>query len=129
MSDIKELNDRQSGMVNQQGDFNLWNNELVTFNGESNVVNLKNYANVSIMVSAYSDEANTTPNNVTLEFLASPDGEHFTFCSQITQNLPQGGDNEAHVFFTVGSKYMKLRRADADGEPELYIRAAVQSKP
>jgi len=129
MSDIKELNDRQGGMINEEGKFNLWDNELVSYDGESNVVDLFNYPHISIIVSAYSDEANTNPENVTLEFLASPDGEHFTFCTQITENLPQGGGSEAHVFYTIGARYMKIRRADDDNEPDLYIRGAVQANP
>ena len=114
------------GYIGRHG--NLWGNELVSYNGESNIVDLQNLPHTSITVNAYSDEANNTPANVTIEFLASADGEHFTFCSQITQNLPQGGDSEAHIFPTMGTRYIKLRRADADTEEDLYITASVQAK-
>ena len=112
------------------GDFgNLWNNELVAYNGESNIVDTQNLPHISIMLNSYSDEANDTPANVTLEFLASPDGEHFTFCSQITENLPQGGTSEAHIFPTVGGRYIRIRRNDAEAEPDLYLTGSLQAKP
>lgn len=114
------------GYIGKHG--NLWDNELVPYNGESNVVDLQNLPNCSITVNAYSDETNITPANLTLEFLASADGVRFTFCSQITQDLPQGGDSEAHIFPTMGTRYMKLRRNDADTESDLYVTASVQAK-
>ncbi len=108
---------------------NLWDNELVTYNGTSSVVDIQNLPNISIMVNAYSDEANTTSANVTINFEASPDNETWTFCSQITQNLPQGGESEAHIFETVGVRYIRLVRDDADTEDDLYITASLQAKP
>jgi len=107
---------------------NLWNNEEVVYNGTSNEVDIEHFPHISIMVNAYSDEANTTPLNVTLNFEASPDGDHWTFCSQITENLPQGGKSEAHVFHTVGTKYIRLVRDDADTEDNAYIIATIQAK-
>ena len=112
------------------GEFgNLWNNELVPYDGESNIIDVKNLPHISIMLNAYEDEENETPANVTLEFLASADGEHFTFCSQITENLPQGGDSESHVFFTAGARYIRIRRNDDDTEPDLYLTGSLQAKP
>lgn len=125
----KTIMDRQTGIINKEGNFNLWDNEEVAYNGESAIVDIANFPHISIIVNAYSDEANTTPNNVTLEFLASADGEHFTFCSQITQNLPQGGTSEAHIFPTIGARYVRLRRNDTDTQPKLYIKASLQAKP
>jgi len=108
---------------------NLWNNDLVAYNGVSNVVHLENFPHMSIMINIYSDEANTTPVDGTINFEASADNEHWTFCSAITQNLPQGGTTEAHIFETVGTKYVRLVRDDADTEPGVYIRASLQAKP
>ena len=108
---------------------NLWDNELVPYDGTSSVVDTENLPNISIMVNSYSDEQNSTPANVTLNFEASPDGENWTFCSTITQNLPQGGESEAHIFETVGTKYIRLVRDDADTENDLYITASLQAKP
>ena len=117
-------------MTNKIGDYgNLWNNELVAYDGESNIIDTQNLPHISIMLNAYSDEENETPANVTLEFLASADGEHFTFCSEITQNLPQGGDSESHIFETIGARYIKIRRADDDSEEELYLTGSLQAKP
>ena len=108
---------------------NLWNNDLVVYNGVSNAVHLENFPHMSIMVNIYSDESNTTPINGTINFEASADGEHWTFCSQISTNLPQGGTSEAHIFETVGAKYIRLVRDDADNEPDVYITASLQAKP
>jgi len=125
----KLIKDRQTGMINMEGALNLWDNEAVAYNDESNAVDLENYPHISIIIAAFSDEENTTPANVTLEYLASPDGEFYTLCDTITQDLPQGGDNNAHKFYTIGSRYMKLRRADDAVDDPLYIKAAVQAKP
>ena len=112
------------------GEFgNLWNNELVPYDGESNIIDVKNLPHISIILNAYEDEQNETPANVTLEFLASADGEHFTFCSELTQNLPQGGDSESHVFFTAGARYIRIRRNDDDEDPDLYLTGSLQAKP
>ena len=117
-------------MTNQIGTYgNLWDNELVEYNGESNIIDTQNLPHISIMLNAYSDEDNDTPANVTIEFLASADGEHFTFCSKITENLPQGGTSEAHIFETIGARYIKIRRADDDTESDLYITGSLQAKP
>ena len=124
----KTLMDRQTGMINEEGELNLWDNEAVDYNGESNEIDLRNYPHISIIVAAFSDEENTNPANVTLEYLASPDGEFYTVCDTITEDLPQGGDNNAHKFYTIGSRYMKLRRADSDTDDPLYIKASVQAK-
>lgn len=112
------------------GEFgNLWNNDLVTYNGTSSIVDTKNMPHLSISINAFSDEANTSVQNVTINFEASPDGENFTFCSQVTQNLPQGGTSEAHIFETIGARYVRLSRDDADTEPDAYINASIQAKP
>ena len=117
-------------MTNQIGTYgNLWDNDLVEYDGESNIVDTQNLPHISIMLNAYSDEENETPANVTLEFLASADGEHFTFCGKITEDLPQGGQSEAHIFETIGARYIKIRRADDDTEEELYLTGSLQAKP
>lgn len=112
------------------GEFgNLWNNDLVAYNGASNAVDTVSNPNISIMVNSYSDEANTTPANVTLNFEISPDGVHWTFCSQITQDLPQGGGSESHIFPTVGGRYVRLVRDDTITDDDLYLVASLQAKP
>ena len=117
-------------MTNQIGTYgNLWDNDLVEYNGESNIIDTQNLPHISIMLNAYEDEENETPANVTLEFLASADGEHFTFCSKITEDLPQGVQSEAHVFFTVGTRYIRIRRNDDDEDPDLYLTGSLQAKP
>ena len=120
------LHNKLNKVIGSHG--NLWDNEEVALDGESAVVDLGSNPHTSITVNAYEDEANDTPADVTIEFLASADGEHFTFCSKITENLPQGGTSEGHIFPTMGTRYIRLRRADDSGDP-LYITASVQAKP
>ena len=109
---------------------NLWEDELVSYNGESTVVDLQNLPNISIMIECFSDAELTTRVPATIEFLASPDGENFTFCSRITEDLPgtSKDTSRAHVFYTVGTRFMRLRRNDSDTAGNIYVRATVNAK-
>ena len=107
---------------------NLWNNAEVEHDGTSNEVDIEHFPHISIMINIYSDEANETEQNATINFEASPDGEHWTFCGQITENLPQGGKSKAHIFETVGTKYIRLVRDDDAADDNVFINATVQAK-
>ena len=119
---------RQTKLIGEFG--NLWDG-VVEENSNSEVVDTENLPRISIMIDSFEvvgGEKGEDSKNVTVSFEASPDGEHFTFCQQITQNLPQGGDSEAHIFETVGARYIRLVRNDtSDGEA--YIQATLQAKP
>ena len=119
---------RQTKLIGEFG--NLWDG-VVEENSNSKVVDTENLPHISIMIDAFEvvdGEKGDDSKNVTISFEASPDGEHFTFCQQITQNLPQGGDSRAHIFETVGARYIRLVRNDtSDGEA--YIQATLQAKP
>lgn len=119
---------REVKVVGEYG--NLWNEEVVSYNDESAIVHLESYAHISITVACFSDAGLTTPEPATIEFLASPDGQHFTFCNQITADLPGTANDisESHAFETIGTEYMKLRRNDSDTASDVYIRATVQAK-
>ncbi len=108
---------------------NLWDNDLVAYNGTSSVVDTQNLPNISIMINIYSDEENTITANATVNFEGSPDGTNWTYCTQISENLPQGSASEAHVYHTVGARYIRLARADTDGDDDVYITASLQAKP
>jgi len=119
--------DQEVKLVGEHG--NLWNNEEVVYDGESSIVDTKNLPNISIMVNIFSDEANTSTAQGTVNFNASANGDFWTFCTQITDNLPQGSSHEAHVFHTIGARYVKLVRADTDSDPNVWITATLQAKP
>ena len=129
MSDIKELNDRQSGMINEEGKLNLWDNEAVPEDGISNEVFLGNYPHFSIAIEAFADEDNNTEQDVTVNFEVSPDGERWFFCAELTERLPQGGDSKKHIFEAMGARYARLVRDDEAGAGIAYINAFMQAKP
>lgn len=109
---------------------NLWDG--IVNDGEiSNYVDTKNLPHISIMVNAFTvenEEKGSDGKDVSINFESSPDGEHWTFCNQITENLPQGGQSEAHIFETIGVRYVRLKRAEDDGG-EAYIESTIQAKP
>lgn len=110
---------RDARIIGENG--NLWDSASVAYNGTSASFDTLNYPNISIIVNAGA--------NVTLNFEVSPDGQNWTFCENITQNLPQGGSSTAHVYETVGARYMRLVRADTDSDPNVTITATIQAKP
>ena len=120
---------RQTGMINEEGELNLWDNAAVAEDGISNEVFLGNYAHFSIAIEAFADEDNNTEQDITVNFEVSPDGEHWFFCSELTERLPQGGDSKKHIFETMGARYARLVRDDEAGAGIAYINAFMQAKP
>ena len=119
---------RQTKLIGEFG--NLWDG-VVEENSNSEVVDTENLPHISIMIDAFEvvdGEKGDDSKNVTINFEASPDGENFTFCLQITENLPQGGDSEAHIFETIGARYIRLARND-ETQGQAYIQATLQAKP
>ena len=121
--------DRQTKIIGEFG--NLWDG-VVEAEGTSKEVNIENLPHISIMVDIFEldEDGNKTDDKTgaTIEFEGSPDGEHWTFCALITEDLPQDEQSEAHVFHTVGVRYIRLKRDD-EGADDVYIQATVQAKP
>lgn len=99
---------------------NLWDNETTSPGDISKEFDMLNYPHISIIVNAQSD--------VTINFQVSPDGENWTYCEQISEQLPQGGSSEAHFYESIGAKYCRLER-DPDDAGDINITATIQAKP
>ena len=92
------------GIIARHG--NLWDNEQTGVDGFSDIVDTKNYPNMSIIleIDAESD----------VEFYVSANGEDFTICGQLTEQLPGGqeGDLDAHIYEVIGARYIRLRSSN-----------------